>query len=164
MIVWGWRHHRQKRSWWAHRLHTTTSGVDLRHGRVVSQSTGWDKPSHAGPYIVLDIGHYSFEVDAADDAPHPRPGRRSCCTPILLRVYPYLDDDASGHYQVGRGYQNAAKPDQLGCFEPWNPAVRPSGPTIDRVQWRDAYPQLSRQRAHYIQRRRVMRDPGTPPA
>ena len=31
--------------------------------------------------------------------------------PILLaRYYPYLDDDGSGHFQVGRGYQKPARP------------------------------------------------------
>ncbi len=72
--------------------------------------------------------------------------------PILLKeFYPYLDDDASGHYQVGRGYaKRGKKPDQLGYFEPWNQQrFDPSEPYIDRVQWRDAYRSYRGNQAHY---------------
>jgi hypothetical protein len=62
--------------------------------------------------------------------------------PVLHRAYyPYLDDDASGHFQVGRGYdKNGGRPLLLGYFEPWNQQrFDPSEPAIARVQWRQAY-------------------------
>ena len=61
--------------------------------------------------------------------------------PILLKkYYPYLDDDASGHFQVGRGYDKRQQALALGYFEPWNQQrFDPSEPYIDRVQWRTAY-------------------------
>ena len=62
--------------------------------------------------------------------------------PILLKkYYPYLDDNASGHFQVGRGYdKKGTKSDLIGYFEPWNQQrFDPSEPAIPRVQWRQAY-------------------------
>jgi hypothetical protein len=62
--------------------------------------------------------------------------------PVLLKqYYPYLDDDASGHFQVGRGFdQNPGGNPQIGYFEPWDQAkFDPSEPAIGRVQWRNAY-------------------------
>ncbi len=72
--------------------------------------------------------------------------------PILLkRFYPYLDDDASGHFQVGRGYDKTGRsPVQLSYFEPWNQQrFDPSEPYIARVQWRDAYKSYRANQAHY---------------
>jgi len=154
MIVWGWRHRRQTQDWWAHRLHTTTSGTSITDmARVVNQSTGWDKPSHAGPYVVLDIGHYSFSKWMLLMMRHIHDYKAPVVLhPILLkRFYPYLDDDASGHYQVGRGYaKRGTKPDQLGYFEPWNQQrFDPSEPFISRVQWRDAYKSYRANETHY---------------
>ena len=68
--------------------------------------------------------------------------------PILLKKYfPYLDDDASGHYQVGRGYnKRGVRAEPIGYFEPWNQQrFDPSEPFISRVQWRSAYKILPRQ-------------------
>ena len=62
--------------------------------------------------------------------------------PVLHRAYyPYLAGDASGHFQVGRGYdKNGRRPLLLGYFEPWNQQrFDPSEPAIARVQWRQAY-------------------------
>ncbi|MGY2701370.1 hypothetical protein [Nocardioides sp. HB32] len=154
MIVWGWRHKRQPQGWWAKRLHTTTSGTSINDmARVVNQSTGWDKQSHAGPYIVLDIGHYSFSQWMLLMMRHIHDYKAPVVLhPILLkRFYPYLDDDASGHFQVGRGYAKLGKkPDVLGYFEPWNQQrFDPSEPYIDRVQWRDAYKSYRANETHY---------------
>ena len=154
MIVWGWRHRRQTQDWWAKRLHTTSSGTSVYDmARVVNQSTGWDKPSHAGPYVVLDIGHYSFSKWMLLMMRHVHDYKAPVVLhPILLkRFYPYLDDDASGHFQVGRGYaKRGKKPDQLGYFEPWNQQrFDPSEPYIARVQWRDAYKSYRANQAHY---------------
>ena len=42
--------------------------------------------------------------------------------PVLLKqFFPYLDDDGSGHFQVGRGYDKRGdKTPLLGYFEPWD--------------------------------------------
>ena len=60
------------------------------------------------------------------------------------------DDDASGHYQVGRGYlEQEGKPTEVSYFEPWNQQLfDPSEPFIKRVQWRDAYKSYRANLAH----------------
>ena len=71
--------------------------------------------------------------------------------PILLKqFYPYLDDDGSGHFQVGRGYRkNGDKMNLIGFFEPWNQQrFDPSEPYISRVQWRSAYRSYRGNEAH----------------
>lgn len=154
MIVWGWRKRRQTQAHWAHQLGTTTSGTAITDMvRVVNRATGWDNARRAGPYIVLDIGDYTFRKWKLLIMRHIHDYRAPVVLhPILLkRFYPYLDDDASGHFQVGRGYRKAGKrPDLLGYFEPWNQQrFDPSEPYIDRVQWRDAYRSYRANEAHF---------------
>jgi hypothetical protein len=154
MIVWGWRNRVQSQDHWAQRLGTTTSGTSIYDMvRVVNQSTGWDGKDHAGPYVVLDIGKYSFTQWELLMMRHIHDYQAPVVLhPILLKqFYPYLDDDASGHYQVGRGYaKNGDKPDVLSYFEPWNQhRFDPSEPTIARVQWRSAYKSYRGNEAHY---------------
>ena len=154
MIAWGWRNRVQSQAHWAQRLHTTSSGTSIYDMvRVVNQSTGYDRKDHAGPYVVLDIGKYDFAKWMLLMMRHIHDYQAPVVLhPILLKqFYPYLDDDASGHYQVGRGYaKRGAKPDLLGYFEPWNQArFDPSEPTISRVQWRNAYKSYRGNQAHY---------------
>lgn len=154
MIAWGWRDERDSQGHWAKRLRTTTSGTSVYEiVRVVNQATGWDSRKHAGPYIVLDIGKYSFAKWMLLMMRHIHDYQAPVVLhPILLkRFYPYLDDDASGHFQVGRGYaKRGTKPDELGYFEPWNQQrFDPSEPYIARVQWRDAYRSFRANQAHY---------------
>ncbi|WP_242436357.1 C39 family peptidase, partial [Nocardioides sp. XL1] len=154
MIAWGWRDRRQTQGHWARRLHTTSSGSSVYDMvRVVNQSTGWDREDHAGPYIVLDISHYDFRKWMLLMMRHLADYRAPVVLhPVLLkRFYPYLDDDASGHFQVGRGYaKRGAKPDLLGYFEPWNQQrFDPSEPYISRVQWRNAYKSYRANQAHF---------------
>lgn len=154
MIAWGWSKEKKGQDHWAGRLNTTTSGTSIWDMvRVVNQSTGYDKEKFAGPYIVLDIGKYSFDKWMLLMMRHIHDYRAPVVLhPILLkRYYPYLDDDASGHYQVGRGYnKRGKKPDLLGYFEPWNQQrFDPSEPYIKRVQWRDAYKSFRANKAHY---------------
>lgn len=154
MIAWGWSKKKKSQGHWAQRLNTTTSGTSIWDMvRVVNQSTGYDNEKFAGPYIVLDIGKYSFDKWMLLMMRHIHDYRAPVVLhPILLkRYYPYLDDDASGHYQVGRGYnKRGKKPDLLGYFEPWNQQrFDPSEPYIKRVQWRDAYKSFRANKAHY---------------
>lgn len=154
MIAWGWRDRHQKQRHWARRLHTTSSGSSVYDMvRVVNQSTGWDREDHAGPYIVLDIGRYGFRKWMLLMMRHLADYHAPVVLhPVLLkRFYPYLDDDASGHFQVGRGYtKRGAKPDLLSYFEPWNQQrFDPSEPYISRVQWRNAYKSYRANQAHY---------------
>ncbi|WP_243056335.1 hypothetical protein [Nocardioides sp. SR21] len=154
MIAWGWRKEAQPQQHWAKRLGTTTSGTSIYDMvRVVNRATGWDNAKHAGPYIVLDIGKYSYAKWMLLMMRHIHDYRAPVVLhPILLkRYYPYLDDDASGHFQVGRGFaQRGAKTDKLGYFEPWNQQrFDPSEPYIARVQWRDAYRSFRANQAHY---------------
>ena len=154
MIAWGWKGKQKSQDHWASLLHTTTSGTGITDMvRVTNQRTGWDNKDHAGPYITLDIGGWSFKKWSLLMMRHIYDYQAPVILhPILLkRFYPYLDDDASGHYQVGRGYdKNGKGPTTLSYFEPWNQQrFDPSEPYIARVQWRQAYKSYRGNQAHY---------------
>lgn len=154
MLAWGWRDRRQGQRHWARVLGTTTNGTGITDiVRVVNQRTGWDRRDHAGPYVTLDISGYSFAKWMVLMMRHIHDYRAPVVLhPVLQkRFYPYLDDDASGHFQVGRGYRKRGdRPDQLGYFEPWNQQrFDPSEPYISRVQWRNAYRSYRANQAHF---------------
>jgi len=154
MIAWGWQGVRKSQAHWADRLGTTTSGTAITDMvSVVNRSTGYDRESRAGKYITLDIGDWSFRKWSLLNMRHIVDYRAPLVLhPILLKkYYPYLDDDASGHFQVGRGYnKNGTGPLKIGYFEPWNQQrFDPSEPYIARVQWRDAYRSYRANQAHF---------------
>jgi hypothetical protein len=154
MIAWGWQNERKSQRHWANRLGTTTSGTAITQMvRVVNESTGYDRESRAGTYITLDISDWSFTKWSLLNMRHIVDYRAPLVLhPVLLkRYYPYLDDDASGHFQVGRGYnKNGSGPLQIGYFEPWNQQrFDPSEPYIGRVQWRSAYRSYRANKAHF---------------
>ena len=154
MIAWGWQKERKSQGHWAHRLGTTTGGTAITQMvRVVNESTGYDREKRAGTYITLDISGWSFGEWSLLNMRHIVDYRAPLVLhPILLKkYYPYLDDDASGHFQAGRGYdKNGAGPLQIGYFEPWNQQrFDPSEPYIPRVQWRDAYRSYRANKAHF---------------
>lgn len=153
MIEWGWTGTRQSQGFWARRLGTTTSGTAISSMvRVTNRYTGYDRPARAGTYVVLDIGSWSWPQWWLLQMRHINDYR----APVILhpvlrkRYFPYLDDDASGHFQVGRGYDKAGRdPNLLGYFEPWNQQrFNPSEPYIRRVQWRQAYRSFRANKAH----------------
>lgn len=153
MIAWGWSGRERSQDLWASRLGTTTSGTDIGSiVRTINRYTGWDREDYAGPYITLDIGSYSYRKWYLLLMRHIHDYRAPLVMhPILLKKYfPYLDDDASGHYQVGRGYaKRGAKPNLISYFEPWNQQrFDPSEPYIPRVQWRLAYKSFRANQAH----------------
>ncbi len=156
MITWGWTKRRKSQQHWADRLGTTSGGTAITDMvRVVNAATGWDRASRAGTYIALDISGYGLTRWSKLLMRHVAGYRAPVVLhPILLKkYYPYLDDDASGHFQVGRGYdKNGRKPTQIGYFEPWNQQrFDPSEPYISRVQWRGAYRSYRANRAHFQQ-------------
>jgi len=153
MIAWGWSGERRRQKHWARRLGTTTSGSSISAMvNVVNADTGYDRASRAGKYIVLDISGWSYRKWMLLQMRHVEDYRAPLVLhPILLkRFYPYLDDDASGHFQVGRGYdKNGRRPGKIGYFEPWNQQrFDPSEPYIKRVQWRRAYRSYRANQAH----------------
>jgi len=153
MIAWGWQKEPKSQRHWADKLGTTTSGSAISDMvRVINGSTGWDREEYAGDYVVLDISGWSYEKWLLLQMRHIEDYRAPVVLhPILLRkFYPYLDDDASGHFQVGRGYDKRGhKPAHLGYFEPWNQQrFDPSEPSIARVQWRSAYQSFRANQAH----------------
>ena len=153
MIAWGWQKERRTQQHWANKLGTTTSGSAISDlVRVINGTTGWDQAAYAGDYIVLDISDWSYKKWLLLQMRHVEDYRAPVVLhPILLRqFYPYLDDDASGHFQVGRGYdKRGKKPADLGFFEPWNQQrFDPSEPYIARVQWRRAYQSYRGNQAH----------------
>ncbi|WP_181309804.1 hypothetical protein [Nocardioides campestrisoli] len=152
-ITWGWRKRRQSQKHWAGKLGTTRAGTSITElVRVVNDHTGYDRKKHAGDYVVLDVGDWSFEEWYLLMMRHLEDYR----APVVLhpvlekRFYPYLDDDASGHFQVGRGFdQNPGGEPLLGYFEPWNQQrFDPSEPFIARNQWQSAYQQYRANLAH----------------
>jgi len=153
MIAWGWKQVDRGQDFWAGKLGTTTSGTAITDMvRVTNGNTGWDRPDYAGKYVVLDIGDFSYDQWLLLNMRHVVDYRAPLIYhPILLKqFYPYLDDDASGHYQVGRGYlEQEGKPTRVSYFEPWNQQrFDPSEPFIKRVQWRDAYRSYRANLAH----------------
>ncbi len=153
MIAWGWTGKAQSQEHWASRLGTTSSGSAISEMvRVTNEDTGWDRKDYAGPYIVLDIGNWSYGKWWLLNMRHVFDYKAPLILhPILLKqFYPYLDDDASGHFQVGRGYRkNGDRMNLIGFFEPWNQQrFDPSEPYISRVQWRSAYRSYRGNQAH----------------
>ena len=153
-IGWGDAQKRRNQSYWARRLGTTSAGTAITDMvRVVNNKTDWDSEAHAGPYIVLDIGDFSFKQWYRLLMRHIQDYRAPVVLhPVLLkRYYPYLDDDASGHFQVGRGFdQNPGGNPRLGYFEPWDQSkFDPSEPRIGRVQWRNAYRSYRANQDHF---------------
>ncbi len=154
MIAWGWSGTQLSQGHWASKLGTTSSGTGISDMvRVVNRYTGWDRADRAGAYITLDVSNLSFHKWLLLNMRHVSDYRAPLIFhPILLKkFYPYLDDDASGHFQVGRGYdKRGSRPTEVGYFEPWNQArFDPSEPYIDRVQWRSAYKSYRANEAHF---------------
>jgi len=152
-IAWGWQNERRSQRHWANRLGTSSNGTAITEMvRVVNRATGYDQEKYAGRYVVLDISDWAFKKWLLLQMRHVEDYRAPLVLhPILLkRFYPYLDDDASGHFQVGRGYDKRGdKPTSIGYFEPWNQQrFDPSEPYIARVQWRSAYQSYRANRAH----------------
>ncbi len=154
MIAWGWKGTPRTQQHWASRLGTTSGGTAITDMvRVVNADTGWDRKDHAGPYVTLDVSDWSFGQWMLLQMRHTVDYHAPVVFhPILLKkYYPYLDDDASGHFQAGRGYNKRGdKPDLVGYFEPWNQQrFDPSEPYIDRVQWRLGYRSYRANEEHF---------------
>jgi len=143
-IGWGSQGTRKNQSYWARRLGTTSAGTAITDMvRVVNNKTDYDEATHAGPYVVLDISDFTFKQWYRLMMRHVHDYQAPVVLhPVLLKqYYPYLDDDASGHFQVGRGFdQDPGGNRKIGYFEPWDQSrFDPSEPAIGRVQWRNAY-------------------------
>ena len=143
-IGWGSSKERTDQAVWARRLRTTSAGTAITDMvRVINNHTKYDNKKYAGTYVALDIGDFTFTQWYRLMMRHIHGYRAPVVLhPVLLtQYYPYLDDDASGHFQVGRGFdQNEGGNRKIGYFEPWDQSrFDPSEPIIDRVQWRNAY-------------------------
>ncbi len=143
-IGWSSQGKRKTQGYWARRLGTTSAGTAITDMvRVVNNKTDYDDTTAAGPYVVLDISDFTFKQWFRVMMRHVTDYRAPVVLhPVLHKqFYPYLDDDASGHFQVGRGFDQ--DPDgnrKIGYFEPWDQSrFDPSEPAIERVQWRNAY-------------------------
>lgn len=153
-IAWGWQGKRKDQKKWAKVLGTSRAGTSITDlVRAVNKRTGWDEPERAGRYITLDISDlkysewYLLMIKHINDyrAPvilHPQ---------LLKQFFPYLDDDASGHFQVGRAYdQDANGQKLLGFFEPWDQSrFDPTEPRIARKQWQSAYKMYRANQVHF---------------
>lgn len=154
MIGWGWRDRRQGQALWADKLRTTSAGTAITDMvRVVNHNTGYDGEDHAGPYIVLDISDFAYRQWWRLMKRHLHTYRAPVVLhPILLeKFFPYLDDDASGHFQVGRGYRRTSGGQKLlGYFEPWDQSeFDPTEPRIARSQWQSAYKSYRANQEHF---------------
>ena len=155
-IGWSSQGTRKNQSYWARRLGTTSAGTAITDMvRVLNNKTDYDDKTHAGPYVVLDISDFTFKQWYRLMMRHIHDYQAPVVLhPVLLKqYYPYLDDDASGHFQVGRGFDQ--DPDgnrKIGYFEPWDQSrFDPSEPAIDRVQWRNAYKSYRANLDHFQQ-------------
>ncbi|HSU02330.1 MAG TPA: hypothetical protein VLK03_07240, partial [Nocardioides sp.] len=104
-IGWGSDQKRRNQSYWARRLGTTSAGTAITDMvRVVNNKTSYDDEDRAGPYVVLDISDFTFKQWYRLMMRHIHDYQAPVVLhPVLLKqYYPYLDDDASGHFQVGR--------------------------------------------------------------
>lgn len=154
MIEWNWNGTRQSQDLWASKLGTTRDGSAITDMvKVTNDYTGWDRTDRAGKYVTLDIADWSYNDWWLLQLRHYHDYRAPIILHPVLRkeFYPYLDDDASGHFQVGRGYDKKGEdPDTISYFEPWNQQrFDPSEPYIARVQWRSAYRSYRANRAHF---------------
>ena len=154
MIAWGWRGYAQSQDFWAGKLGTTRNGTAITDMvRVTNNYTGWDRDDHAGKYVVLDIKDWSYGQWWLLQMRHYYDYKAPVILhPILLKKwYPYLDDNASGHFQVGRGYHKRGdRANVLRYFEPWNQQrFDPSEPYIERRQWRSAYKSYRANQEHF---------------
>ena len=155
-IGWGSSKERTDQAVWARRLRTSSAGTAITDMvRVVNNHTKYDRKKFAGTYIALDIGDFTFHEWYRLMMRHIHGYRAPVVLhPVLLKqYYPYLDDDASGHFQVGRGFdQNTGGNRKIGYFEPWDQSrFDPSEPAIDRVQWRNAYKSYRANLDHFQQ-------------
>ena len=153
-IGWGSQQKRKNQAYWARRLNTTSAGTAITDMvRVVNNQTTYDDETHAGPYVALDIGDFTFQQWYTMVMRHVHDYQAPVVMhPILLkRYFPYLDDDASGHFQVGRGFdQNPDGNPRIGYFEVWDQSkFDPSEPFIQRVQWRNAYRSFRANKDHF---------------
>lgn len=154
MIEYAWSGTRESQATWANRLGTTTSGSSITQMvSITNRYTGWDNANRAGTYVTLDIRNFSFAQWWLLMMRHVEDYRAPVIMHPLLHKewYPYLDDDASGHFQMGRGYnKRGSKTNQVSYFEPWNQQrFDPSEPYIKRLQWRSAYNQYRANQAHF---------------
>ncbi|MGL5810219.1 MAG: hypothetical protein ACRCYQ_09760 [Nocardioides sp.] len=155
MIAWTKSVPPRRQRVWAQRLGTTASGTEITEMvRVINRYTTWDSADRAGPYVVLDVGDFTFRQWITLVRRHVSTLRAPMVMhPVLRKEYfPYLDDNGSGHFQVGRGYNNNGdKQTLIGFFEPWNQQrFDPSEPYIDRVQWRSAYKSYRANQEHFL--------------
>ena len=154
MIAWGWHREKKSQRYWARQLGTTSSGSAISEMvRVTNAQTGWDRAAYAGKYVVLDIASWSYRQWYTLQMRHTVDYRAPVILhPVLLKKwYPYLDDNASGHFQVGRGYnKNGDRTNLLRYFEPWNQQrFDPSEPYIERRQLRSAYRSYRANQEHF---------------
>ena len=113
MIAWGWQHESRTpeatgRAGSAPPPRAARSPTWCGSSTARPASTGKDR---AGPYIVLDISELELLQVVLLQMRHIVDYRAPLVLhPVLLKkFYPYLDDDASGHFQVGRGYDKRGK-------------------------------------------------------
>lgn len=152
MIAWGWEGERRSQRHWARQLGTTRAGTSITEMvRVVNDATGYDWRQHAGTYVVLDISDFTYRQWWRLMRRHVH----DYAAPVVLhpllhrKFFPYLDDDASGHFQVGRGYDQRDGKRLIGFFEPWDQSrFDPTEPRIARNQWQSAYKSYRANQAH----------------
>lgn len=156
LIAWGWHGGKKprKQRLWASRLGTTTSGTGIwTMVDAVNKHTGFDKRRYAGKYIVLDISDYGYKKWLSLNKRHySKYNAPIVMHPVLdARYFDYLKGySGSGHFQVGRGYNNRGKnPATIGLFEPWNPRrFNSSAPYVARLQYHRAYMSYLANKAH----------------
>lgn len=160
MMAWNYGDHpKREQSAWASRLGTTASGTAITDMVRVANSSkyhvfDWVLKQDAY-YLTLDIGNLTYadwyELNVNHFYNYETP---VILHPVLLKqYYPYLDDDGSGHFQLGRGWDfQSERTDAwlLLYYEPWNQQrFNPSEPFIARKQTRSARNSYLANKAHF---------------
>jgi hypothetical protein len=118
-IDWADDNQKDTQASWAQDLGATTSGTAI--GAMVRQTnvkTTW--PKSAGTYIVQNVSGWNAQTFFTVHQKHLGVYKAPVIehVQLLKRYFPYLAFNHSGHYQVGRGYDQAKG--TIGIFEVFN--------------------------------------------
>ncbi|MEV0788232.1 C39 family peptidase [Kribbella sp. NPDC050459] len=118
-IDWADDNQKDTQASWAKDLGSTTSGTAI--SAMVKQTnlkTAW--PKSAGTYIVQNVSHWTAQTFFTVHQKHLGVYKAPVIehVQLLKRYFPYLAFNHSGHYQVGRGYDQAKG--TIAIFEVFN--------------------------------------------
>lgn len=90
--------------------------------RATNAHTGWDNADRGGRYLIRDVSNWGFDKWRRYYKQQVGNHRAPVILHPQLRTewFSYLDENGSGHFQVGRGYDTYTEVDKANYFEPFN--------------------------------------------